>query len=370
MKLMDFIDLRVSVIGAIFCMLAALTACSEPSKPEVDISRPVKMLTVGGSNQGIRLEYPGVVAAVKTVTLGFEVPGKIIDFPIIEGQDVKKDDLLGRLDPEDYRAERDSAASHRQAMDAAYKRAKNIFDQNAGSQADVDNALRNIQVANEDLKKVQKALNDTYLKAPFSGQIAETYVDNFQNVQAKEPVVIMHDLDTLKIEVTVPEIDMALSKSKTDVDEYTKRMQPEVSISALSDNHFPAVLYSFTTSADPATRTYIASFRFSNTSEHSILPGMTAKLSILADSIRNQQHDTIKIPVKAVIPNAQKQPSVWRINPNSMQVTQIQVKLGDMFSQYVHVLDGLSAGDRIAISGVHYLREGMKVHSLPKQTAK
>ncbi len=71
-----------------------------------------------------------------------------------------------------------------------------------------------------------------------------------------------------------------------------------------------------------------------------------------------------------MIPNAQKQPSVWRINPNSMQVTQIQVKLGDMFSQYVHVLDGLSAGDRIAISGVHYLREGMKVHSLPKQTAK
>ncbi len=356
-------------IGLVFsCAILFLTACGDEPSESRDIVRPVKIMTVENAGGSGRKEYSGVVATVRTVKIGFEVSGKLIEFPIRESQDVEKNDLLGRLDPEDYLAERNSAASQRRAMDAAYKRAKNIFDQGAGSQADLDNALRNIQVANERLKKAQKALNDTYLRAPFSGKIAETYVDNFQNVQAKEPVLLMHDLDTLKIEVTVPEKDFALSKSSLSYEDHTKQMKPEVTISGLPGKHFPAVLYSYTTSADPTTRTYIGSFRFSNTSGHYVLPGMTAKLSILANS--EDQHNIIEIPASAVISNDQKQSSVWRIDPQTMRASQLQVELGTLSGKYIQVLNGLRHGDLVAISGVHHLREGMEVRNLDKKMYK
>ena len=82
---------------------------------------------------------------------------------------MKKGDLLGRLDPRDYEAARDAAVANRRAMRSAYVRAKNIFDEGAGSQAEVDKTRRDIKVAEQDVKKAQKALDDTSLKAPYDG---------------------------------------------------------------------------------------------------------------------------------------------------------------------------------------------------------
>ena len=138
-----------------------LPACGKPPEPQIEVSRPVKMMTVGSAGASAKLEYPGVVDSIQQVELGFEVAGQIIELPITSGQDVMKGDLLARLDPRDYKAARDSAASHLHAMKAANSRAKKIFDQNAGSQAEVDEALRNFRVAEEELKTAQKALDDT-----------------------------------------------------------------------------------------------------------------------------------------------------------------------------------------------------------------
>lgn len=344
-----------------------LPACGKPLEPESkEDSRPVKMMTLGNAGGKLRLEYPGVIAAVRSVELGFEVPGKIIELPITEGQEVMEGDLLARLDPVDYKAARDSAASNRHAMSAAYNRAKRIFDQNAGSQAEVDLALRNIQVANEELKSAQKALDDTYLKAPFSGQIAKIPANNFQNVRAKEPILLIHDLSSLEIDVTVPEQDIALKPPGSSNEERTRRMQPEIEISALPGKRFPARLHSVITSADPVTRTYKATFAFANSKDVSILPGMTAKviLQVNTEELKDAGVSGFMIPAAATAVDEQSNAFVWRIDPDTMQVSRITVTLGEMAGANVRVLSGLAQGDRIAVSGVHHLREGMQVRPL------
>ena len=137
---------RFFIVGISILMLPA---CGKPPEPQIEVSRPVKMMTVGSAGASAKLEYPGVVDSIQQVDLGFEVAGQIIELPITSGQNVMKGDLLARLEPRDYKAARDSAASHLHAMRAANSRAKRIFDQNAGSQAEVDDALRNFRVAEQ-----------------------------------------------------------------------------------------------------------------------------------------------------------------------------------------------------------------------------
>jgi RND family efflux transporter MFP subunit len=348
-------------------VLLMLQGCGEAPEPEVtDESRPVKLMTLGVGGGGGTLEYPGAVSAARSVELGFEVPGKIIELPITEGQQVTEGDLLARLDPADYEAARDAAKSNRQALSAAYNRAKKIFDQGAGSQAEVDRTLRDIQVAKEELKKAQKALDDASLKAPFSGEIAKKIADNFQNVQAKQAVLMLQDISSLEMDVTVPEQDFALAAPGLSLDERTARVRPEIVISSISDKRFPARFKSLSTVADPVTRTYQVTFAFANPPDITILPGMTAKiiLHLPVEKLAEAGMTGFMVPGVAVAADEQGQAYAWRVDAATMRVTRVPVELGVMAGSDVRVLSGLENGDRIAVSGVHHLREGMLVRPL------
>ena len=344
-----------------------LQACTEAPEPEVrEVVRPVKLLLLGGGGGGATLEYPGTVAAASSVELGFEVPGKLIELPVTEGQQVAAGGLLAKLDPADYIAARDAAESDRRAQGAAYSRAKKIFEQGAGSQAEVDRALRDIQVAREELKRAQKALDDTRLKAPFSGEVARRIADNFQNVQAKEPILLLQDISSLEMDVTVPEQDAVLATPGLTNEERTARARPEIVISSFPGKRFPARFRSISTAADPVTRTYEATFAFANPAELTILPGMTAKviLHLGEDKLAEIGVGGFMVPAAAVAADEQGQPYAWRVDPDSMQVSRVPVVLGAMAGDEVRILSGLEGGDRIAVSGVHHLRGGMQVRPL------
>jgi len=344
-----------------------LPACEKAPEPEVqDVVRPIKMMTLGGGGAGSTLEYPGTVSATRSVEMGFEVPGKIIELPITEGQQVRQGDMLAQLDPADYEAARDAAESNRRALRAAYNRAKKIFEQGAGSQAEVDKTLRDIRVAEEDLKKTQKALDDTTLKAPFSGEIARKIADNFQNVQAKEVILLLQDISSLEIDVTVPEQDFALATPGITLDQRTALAKPEIVVSTFPGRRFPARFESVSTTADPVTRTYAVTFAFDNPADLNVLPGMTAKviLHLSKGKLAEVGVSGFMVPVAAVAADDQGNAFAWRIDPDSMRVSRVAVELGQMAGDQVRVLSGLDGGDRIATAGVHHLREGMQVRPL------
>lgn len=358
-------------VARFFAVLLAavfLAACGD--EPEVEAEppvRPVKMMTIGAEPVKVTWEYPGEITAARSVDLGFEVAGKIIELPIEDGLNAREGDLLGRLDPTDYEAARDAAVANRRAMRSAYERAKNIFEEGAGSQAEVDKTRRDIQVAEQDVRKTQKALDDTSLRAPYDGVVGKKIGDNFQNVQAKEPILVYQDTSSLEMDVTVPERDFVHVKRGLTLDERTARARPTVEISSLPGRSFPARIKSFTATADPVTRTYKATFAFVNPEDVNILPGMTARV-ILTPPADVLGADTrlggIRIPAVAVASDDQGNAYVWRVDPDTMKVTRIPVVLGQMSGADVRVSSGLARGDRIAISGVAHLQEGMKVRPL------
>jgi RND family efflux transporter MFP subunit len=357
------------VFALVFSALLAGGCGEAPQPPEQAPARPVKMMTVGVRPAGITLEYPGEIAATRSVNMGFEVAGKIIDLPIEDGLRMQQGDLLARLDPSDYEAARDAAQATLRATRSAYRRAKNIFDEGAGSQAEVDKTLRDLKVAEQELKKAQKALDDTELRAPYDGVVGQRLADNYQNVQAKEPVLIYQDTSRLEMDVSVPERDFVRMQQGLTLEERTQAYQPEVAVSSIPGRTFPARIKSFTTTADPVTRTYTATFQFERPDDVNILPGMTARV-ILTPSAevidRLQAQDTVMVPLTAVGGDAQGDPYVWRIDPDSMAVSRVPVKLGAIRDARIEVTAGLEQGDRIAVSGVARLYEGARVRPLEK----
>ncbi len=346
-----------------------LTACGdEPPPVKEEVVRQVKLMKLELGGSAGSLEYPGKVSATQSVELGFEVAGKIVELPISDGLAVKKGVLLGRLDEADYLAARESAEANRKATRSAYERAKRIFDQGAGSQAEVDKTLRDIDVAKQDLVKAQKALDDTALKAPFSGMVSRKIADNFQNIQAKQAILLLEDITSLELDVFVPEQDFVRMKPGLTLKQRTERGKPEIHVSTISGPGFPARLLSFETTADPVTRTYRATFAFDNPADVNVLPGMTAKVILHLPDDNSQKADGqgLMIPVSAVVVDTDGNAFVWRYDTSSSQVSRAEVKLAEMSAANVRVLSGLQGGETIAISGAAHLREGMKVRPLNK----
>jgi RND family efflux transporter MFP subunit len=343
-----------------------LAACERPVEERAPVVRPVKIMTIGGVGGSRILSFSSQIRAGRTAELGFEVPGRIIELPVTEGQDVNKGAMLARLDPADYRTAVDQAQAKFDQAQTTYERYKEIVEKGAVSRQDLDLRKRNFEVARADLATAQKALNDTRLTAPFAGNVGRRLVDNFVNVQAKQGVVILQDLTTLEIVVTVPEQDWSRADPNLSYEERTARLRPVVTLSTFPGREFPARLTEVATVADPVTRTFEVIAVMDNPPDVTVLPGMTANMSITVpeDGTASGADTTVAVPASAVISDEQGNPVAWKVDTNTMTVSRTRVELGDLVGSDVRILSGLAEGDRIATSGVHNLREGMKVSDL------
>jgi len=345
-----------------------LAACEQQVEERASVVRPVRIMTIGDESAGRSLSYSGQVQAGETAELGFEVAGRIVEFPVIEGQQVSKGDMLARLDPADFQTSLDQAQAKFRQAQTTYERFKEIVEQGAVSRQDLDLRKRNYEVAQADLARAQKALDDTRLVAPFSGIIGRTLTDNFVNVQAKEPVLVLQDMSMLEVVITVPEQDWSRADPNLSKEERTALIRPVVTLSTFPDRMFPAEITEVATVADPVTRTFEVIAAMENPPDTTILPGMTANVTIsIAEGGTSAGEDTaVAIPASAVVGDEQGIPTVWKIDPGSMTVSRTVVQLGDLTGANVRVLSGLQEGDRIATSGVHNLREGMQVSELSR----
>lgn len=77
-----------------------LEGCGQKKEMTVPATRPVKT-TIVESRSVIRKDFSGIVEAVEYVKLAFRVSGQIINLPVIEGEKVKKGQLIAAIDPRD-----------------------------------------------------------------------------------------------------------------------------------------------------------------------------------------------------------------------------------------------------------------------------
>ncbi len=338
--------------------LIMLPGCSEPPAEPPPVVRPVKIVTIGDSGTNQRRELPGTVKAVQHADMGFEVGGRITEFLVNEGQRVTQGTVLARLDARDYQASLDQAQAAFRKARSDLERSERIYAEDPGaiSTSKIDTDRKAVEVAEADVRKAEKAVQDAELRAPFDGVVARRLVEDFQNVQPKEPVLVLQDISQLEIEVAVPERDISRGSVKRTPEEITERVQPKVELSSLPGRQFPAAVKEFATTADAATRTFQVRLTFTPPEDASVLPGMTARVTYNASA-----DDGVTLPSHAAFADESGAAHVWLVDAETMKVRKQAVQLGDLTGAEVEILDGLTNGDLVAVSGVGQLREGMEV---------
>jgi RND family efflux transporter MFP subunit len=324
---------------------------------EAPLVRPLKMITVGQSVSGQVRKYPGKVAAINRVTLGFQVDGPLIELPLRKGQEVHEGDLLAGIDPRDFQNRFDSAKAQLDQAATHLERIRKAAVTGAVSQTDLTNAQAAFEQAQADSRIAGKALEDTKLLAPFDAVVANIFVDNFQNVRAKEPVVTVQRIEDVLIEVSVPEERILLAKEKRGQYRFVSVFD------SLPNQEFDVKLHEYSMEADPLTQTYLITFSMPAPEGINILPGMTATVweyPIQTD----QQTKVFLLPVEVVPVDGSGQYYVWKaVKTDSERFTvhRQEVEVGIMEGGSIQVLSGLSPGDKIAAGGVHMLQEGQEV---------
>ena len=363
---------------ALCCLIALaslmFSSCGKEEKkaPPKKLVRPIKIFTVQSSEEVFQRRLPGKVRAAKRVDLAFQVGGPLIELPIQEGQAVRSGTLLARIDPKDFNVNLRNAEGQLAKAQAAVQLARTEYDRvlrikkkdpGAVSQSMVDQRREGVNKARADMASLQAAVDDaenklkyTYLRAPFDGVIARRYVDNFQEVRMKQPVVTLDDLSSVEILVDVPENIMAVIRAG--------KAEAIAEFPSNPGRHYPVSLKEFATRADPATQTYQVVLTMPAPNDMRVLPGMTASVSGKAGA-RDTGAEHIVIPAIAVFADETGKPCVWVVNRETMKVAKRPVATGELAgSASIQVLEGLKPGDPIAVTGVAQLREGMQVRDL------
>lgn len=338
-------------------ILAALSGCTEDEAVDqhVETSRPVPIAVVSSSNQTSSLRFPGRVRAAQRADLTFNVSGQVIELPVEEGQLINKGDLVARLDDANYKIQMRSALAKYNKARTDYSRVEQLWQRSqAVAKAEVDKQRTAMDVAQADYALTKKDFDDTRLVAPFSGVITKRYVENYSNVEDKEPIVSLQDLNDLEIVINVPERVVRNTPKKV-VGYAVFADQPEKLL--------PVTLKSFSSDSDSQTQTYEVVLALDPGYDITVLPGMSVDV-VPQQAAADVAVGQVTVPLKAIFSSADGVTGVWVFNPETSRVTLQAVELGDVLGADVVVLKGLVGGEQIATAGVGQLRDGMLVRPL------
>jgi membrane fusion protein, multidrug efflux system len=291
-------------------LLLLAAGCWSQIAPRTELIRPVKTMVVAAGGETRTRSFPGKVEAAKRVELAFQVPGLLVKLPIKEGQKVAKGELIAQLRQDEFQArlktvqgqlgqaraalqagERPEERLRREAQlraaearlenaRAEFGRYEQLLRDRAISRQSYDPAEAAYRVAQEDFAAARQTLEigtiareedieaqeaevrglegrvveanlqleDTTLLAPYDGVIAQRFVEEQQNVQAKAPVVRFQDVEEIDIVVDVPETVMAADIRSADI------VQMVAEFSGAPALEFPVEIKEVAQVADPMAR--------------------------------------------------------------------------------------------------------------------
>jgi RND family efflux transporter MFP subunit len=333
-----------------------------------DLVRPVKTMLIEATGASGQRNFPGRVEAANRATLSFQVAGKLEEILVKEGQDVTAGQLLARLDPKDFEVVVNDRAAIFKRSEADFKRAKELVEKGHISRSDHDKLEANFVSARAALDQAKNDLSYTKLNAPFAGTISKRLVENYEQVNAKQEVLELRDLENLEIKFDVPEnLVQRLKKERpgqTGAKEVSQR-RIYASFAGLPGKQFELTYKEAATQADAKTQTFEITMTMPRPQGLQILPGMTANVRVSLAGLVEMDKTSYRIPASAVVGDNTLEPRVWLVDPETLTVHAREVKVGKLRGRDIEVLEGLDPGDRIVVAGGAYLAEGMRVSLLP-----
>jgi len=271
---------------------------------------------------------------------------------VVENERIEK--LLERKAASQY--EFDQSLARREESGAEVKKAEE--DLRIGL---VGARKEDIEAKEAEIRSLQASVIDAgnqldYAKmlSPFDGTIVARYAENFENVQAKQPILRLVNTEKIELTVQIPEKLMPLAP-------YVKSVT--FRFDAFPGKELKGVVTKIGTEASQTTRTFPITGQFDQPEDFEILPGMagSARAGVM-EKPNNEDESGVVVPLGAVFsPDTMKESFVWVIDESSKTVSRRSVKTGLLQTGGITVIEGLQSGEWIATAGVHSLHDGQKV---------
>ena len=350
---------------------------TEPEAPIVSVT-PAQQQDVE-----IYGEYVGRIRAQQFVEVRARVEGFLEQMLFAEGTYVKRNQVLFVINQDQYRAKVDKVSAQLKKDEAQARKAERdlerirpLYEQNAASQLDLDNAIAayetavaSVGMSQADLDQAEQELGYTIVRSPISGQISERHVDlgTLVGTSGKSLLATIVKSDTVLIDFSMTALDYLKSKERNIIigqKDSTRSWQPTVTITLPDNSVYPYKgLVDFAEpQVDPKTGTFSVRAEMNNP-EHVLLPGQFTKVKLLLDVREN----ATVIPQKALI--IEKGGAYIFVMRKDSTAEKRFIELGPEFGNNVVVERGLIPGEIIVDEGYHKLTPGikMRVGEAPKE---
>ena len=367
---------RQAIAGAVvLAIIAVALYFIFRKRPQPEVHPTVVVETVTTDDMEIYGEYVGRIRAQQFVEIRARVEGYLEEMLFEEGTYIKKDQVLFVIDPKLDKARVDGARAQLQKDKALELKAKRdldrirpLFEQNAASQLDLDNAIASYESAvsavimsEADLAQAELALGYTTVRSPISGYISERNVDigTLVGPGGKSLLATIVKSDTVRVDFSMTALDYLRSKERNvnlGHQDPTRGWNPYITVTLADDSVYPYEgLVDFADpQVDPQTGTFSVRAEMPNP-DHVLLPGQFTKVKLLLDV----REGAVVVPSKAVI--IEKGGAfIYVIRPDNVAERRF-IELGPETDNMMIVERGLIPGERIVVEGYHKLMPGMTV---------
>lgn len=295
----------------------------------------------------------GSVTANEFVDIKAEADGTVLDIQFAEGQRVEKGAVLVLLDEAKARASLVEAEANHKLSISRYERAAQMLKEKLIPQQEYDQAFAALSVSEATVSLRQRLLRDMKILAPFAGFTGSRQISPGQVISRATPLTSVVDLDTVKIEVNVPE-------------RYLSQMRVgqalNFRVAAFPGESFRGEVYFISPQLDINTRTVLVKAKVPNP-ETKLRGGMFASLDL---SLRLREAALV-IPEPALMNNGDRVLVFVVDDAGKAQMRPIQV--GVRLAGFAEVTQGLKEGENVVVEGVQKLAPGMPVKLAPPEAA-
>lgn len=353
----------IKILAILLTCGFTLSGCgSGDDAADKNAGRPVSVIQLSDQNSAQTEQFNGVIEAQQTAELAFRVPGTIEKIFFNEGDRVKKDQVIARLDPHDFQVSVDELNARLNEAKASAKltqvelrRTRQAVKDHAIAAINLDRAISaqarataGVNVTAQSLQKAQDALRYSQLKAPFDGVIGQRLIDAHEQTRPGVAIITVHQPNRLKAIVDVPESKINL---------ISKGMPGLVSWYGNTDG-VAAVSTEIASVPDRLKRTYEVTFILKPTEKIRAFPGKTV----------NVQIDLSATVAKAFC----LRPTALKSTAGQMQVVKVvdasahhvPVQVISQRHNQVCISGELNSGDHVVLAGSQFLKEGDAIVNL------
>jgi RND family efflux transporter MFP subunit len=318
------------------------------------------------------LTASGYVVAQRKASVASKATGRLIYLGVVEGDAVKKDQIIARLEDSDVKAALEQAKANLQLNEASLQDAKNTYDREeklyalgGAPKSDLDAAeanykrvLASIEVAKAQVQGAEVALENTLIRAPFDGTVLTKDADVGEIVSplgasstSRAAVVTLADMTSLQVEADVSESNIERIKTGQDC---------EITLDAYPDSRYAGYVAKIVPTADRSKATVLVKVAFRKY-DSKVLPEMSAKVLFLNKKVDEKslsEKAILVVPYTSIRKLDQKE-YVYRIKDG--RVYEVEIKTGRNVGDYTEVISGVEEGDRVIQKVTPDVKEGTKV---------